>query len=259
MRPQKRADAMPPPKPCKRGHTSGRYQSGSCIECMALRKGRKGRSVPPTRLDRLETKTIATAREELKLRRAQARAERQQLRIKAREKKIEENKLNNIDLRFKPKPKPKLACDPRLGIATLNISQPVKCGPDGRPVPAEPERPVPAPPTGSALAGCKLIETKYETGKKIELWQRPDGSMFENWVTAVVGPEWKPAGINGQPTRAQLAARHTQYSMPANIPKPASMTLGLPDLPGPHGIRQMAPTGTRDGWRHGGADWKQHL
>lgn len=76
-------------KPCRRGHTGGRYASGACRECMALRKGRKGRTVP---LDRIGS-VIATTkklgkitREELKLRREKTRLERQELRIEARKK-----------------------------------------------------------------------------------------------------------------------------------------------------------------------------
>ena len=66
-------------KPCKRGHAGGRYASGSCRECMALRKGKPGRKVPPTRVD-IARKTILKAakltREEVKLRKETARAER---------------------------------------------------------------------------------------------------------------------------------------------------------------------------------------
>jgi len=71
-------------KPCKRGHVGGRYASGSCRECMALRKGKPGRKVPPTRLDlliRTATKLNKITRDELKLRKETARAER--LKIKA--------------------------------------------------------------------------------------------------------------------------------------------------------------------------------
>jgi len=71
-------------KPCKRGHVGGRYASGSCRECMALRKGKPGRKVPPTRLDlliRTATKLNKIARDELKLRKETARAER--LKVKA--------------------------------------------------------------------------------------------------------------------------------------------------------------------------------
>jgi len=69
-------------KPCKRGHVGGRYASGSCRECMALRKKQPGRKVPPTRLDRLvrtAAKLVTVTREERKLRKESARAERLRL------------------------------------------------------------------------------------------------------------------------------------------------------------------------------------
>ena len=70
-------------KPCKRGHVGGRYASGSCRECLALRKKQPGRKVPPTRLDRLvrtAAKLVKVTCEERKLRKETARAEH--LRVK---------------------------------------------------------------------------------------------------------------------------------------------------------------------------------
>jgi hypothetical protein len=61
---------------CKRGHVGGRYKSGACIECMAMRKGRKGRSVPPTRLDKLDKETVLLATAEARAKKSQARADR---------------------------------------------------------------------------------------------------------------------------------------------------------------------------------------
>ena len=69
-------------KPCKRGHVGGRYASGSCRECLALRKKQPGRKVPPTRLDRLvrtAAKLVKVTREERKLRKETARADRLKL------------------------------------------------------------------------------------------------------------------------------------------------------------------------------------
>ena len=69
-------------KACKRGHTSGRYKSGACIGCMALRKGKPGRKVPPTRVDiarKIILKAAKLTKEEVKLRKETARAERLRL------------------------------------------------------------------------------------------------------------------------------------------------------------------------------------
>lgn len=74
-------------KPCKRGHTGGRYAGGACKECMALRKGRRGRKVPEDRFAsviRSARKLKRLTREELAARRAQARVEKAKADVEAR-------------------------------------------------------------------------------------------------------------------------------------------------------------------------------
>jgi len=60
--------------------------------------------------------------------------------------------------------------------------------------------------------------------------------------------DWKPAGIKGQPSAEELASRHTQSEMPANMPAPHP-GLPLPGISGPNGIR--APTE--------GGDWRERV
>jgi hypothetical protein len=58
---------------------------------------------------------------------------------------------------------------------------------------------------------------------------------------------WTPAGAKGQPTRQELAARHTQHEVAANVPAPRSLAPGVPGVSGPNGVRQ-ASGGTTTGW-----------
>lgn len=187
-------------KPCRRGHTGGRYPSGSCIECMGLRKGQKGRKVPVDRIA-AAVRTASTigklTREEIKLRKAKARAERQELRIKAREKKIEESKLLNVDLRRTrevAREEKRKQAPPSLRIE--RIPAPVEyetttrvtadgriihervIGPDGQPIkkhaePPKAEAPTPAEPE-KPKTRVEQMRADY-----LEHHQRPDvGAQF---------------------------------------------------------------------------------
>jgi hypothetical protein len=69
---------------------------------------------------------------------------------------------------------------------------------------------------------------------------------------------WKPAGVNGQPSAKQLAARHQQREAPANVPAPRP---GLPlgGVSGPSGVRIAVNSGD---WRErvrGKRNWSQEL
>lgn len=67
--------------------------------------------------------------------------------------------------------------------------------------------------------------------------------------------------IKKQPTVAELAARHTQREVPANIPAPKTVGPPVPGVPGPNGIR-VAPADSTD-WRshmrQGDKNWSRFL
>jgi hypothetical protein len=83
----------------------------------------------------------------------------------------------------------------------------------------------------------------------------PEGSIPEN------GDEqqtWQPAGADGQPSVEELASRHHQTEVPANIPAPPP-GLPLPGVSGASGVR--VPPYSND-WRdrvRGKKNWTQEL
>jgi hypothetical protein len=70
---------------------------------------------------------------------------------------------------------------------------------------------------------------------------------------------WKPAGLNGQPTAAELTARHTGREPLAGTSVP-NRGLPLPGVPGPSGIRVASGGDWRERCRaRGKTDWSQEL
>jgi hypothetical protein len=70
--------------------------------------------------------------------------------------------------------------------------------------------------------------------------------------------DWKPAGINGQPSAEELSSRHTQNEPSANLPRPHP-GLPLPGISGPNGVRIARDLGD---WRQrvrGKRKWTQFL
>jgi hypothetical protein len=71
-------------------------------------------------------------------------------------------------------------------------------------------------------------------------------------------PSWKPAGLQGQPTVAELVARHDHREPTATIQVP-NRGLPLPGVSGPSGIRVAPNSGDWFERVRGKKDWAQEL
>jgi len=188
-------------KPCKRGHTSGRYAQGSCIACLALRRGKKGRRVPLTRADVARRTIIRAAketREEVRLRKETARAARIKLRQENDAKAKELRDAENARFRAKDEAREERR-QPVPSSLAINVQQPAQTreAPDYI---AHVDR-------DGKVRREYLLPSRAENEPKVAVCD-------EKPIPPTTTGPWAP-GCGRQPTRVELAARHKQSEGPA--------------------------------------------
>lgn len=317
-------------KPCKRGHDTGRYKSGQCIECHKLRKG-PNRKPPEERIAPVIRSTRRLAKvitEETKLLREKARTERLALREQNRatakvldKAELERMKANDEKRTARGRTMPWIKAPTAPTLTVTQVPTPPKQPRDGdivtdstgqkwlyriRLVDGQQriERaPIAAKPEEAASTSSYYVEFEIK-GRKFRQYDQPysdterPGFTYMAWLFRSKGdysgrrvyiapplsaePEklWHPglgrpptdeeirARLRTPATRAELANRHEQTEMPANIPAPLGHGAPSPwrrgNGTGEHvtgnGVRVRDTGGMRDAWRFdGGPNWTKLL
>lgn len=200
-------------KPCKRGHTR-RYKSGACIDCMVLRKGRSGRKVPPTRIDKIlkAARNLGkVTREEIKLRKETARAARLKLREENNAKSQTLRKAEHARLAAKDTARRRGYFE-NLGAFSPDAARAVEQSAPPAPGHFTSFKDNPFPPERdyivSGVDDTGRLKREYLPPPRAE--SKPKVAESADYVKP--GPA--AGGERRQPTRAELAARHRHESMP---------------------------------------------